>query len=182
MRENDAELVQIYGVKKFPTLIAFRDLGSTVGDVYEGELKREELSKFLLPYTRIRAIAGRGTRKATSFEALELTESLLQRDNCNYNDQNLCLLVLVGSKAQLRQYKRVLDGFVSEYADAAINFFLVEKNKIVDHQEVFGEDIPTPGIVVLRSKRSRYAKYEGEMKGEKMKAILGVFSYFVLVI
>jgi hypothetical protein len=50
IRQDELQLIQQFQITKFPTILALTDADGFAGDVYEGELKVDQLTKFISSY------------------------------------------------------------------------------------------------------------------------------------
>jgi hypothetical protein len=86
VRTSEAVLVEKLQVTKFPTLLVVSDAESFKGDVYTGEIKVDQLSKFLDNY------AYSQVKKPVRFE--KLTEQRYKSGQlCGPKDSGMCLIL-----------------------------------------------------------------------------------------
>ena len=50
IRQDEADLIRNFNIKKFPTILALTDSEGFAGEVYDGEMKVDQLTKFISSY------------------------------------------------------------------------------------------------------------------------------------
>jgi len=50
IRQDEADLIRKFNIKKFPTILALTDFEGFAGEVYDGEMKVDQLTKFISSY------------------------------------------------------------------------------------------------------------------------------------
>lgn len=91
IRQTETELIKKFNIKKFPTILALTDPDNFTGEVFEGELKVDQLTKFISTY------AYQAPKKVVKLE--ELTEKKYKSGAlCSPKRSELCLLLFVDSR------------------------------------------------------------------------------------
>lgn len=94
VRSDEKELVAKFGVKKFPTILALTDPESFSGEIFEGDLKVDQLTKFISTY------AYQTPKKVAKTEFVELTERKYKSGAlCSRQKAELCLIVFAESRS-----------------------------------------------------------------------------------
>jgi thioredoxin-like negative regulator of GroEL len=88
IRSDETELIRKFKITKFPTILALTDPDGYSGDVFEGELKVDQLSKFIQSY------AYQTPKKVLKTEFQELTERKYKSGQlCSPKRSELCLVL-----------------------------------------------------------------------------------------
>lgn len=167
IRQNNAELIERFKITKIPTLLVLTDSEKSIGVVYEDVYKKDAIMRFLREYAY--TSKKKKNTKSDKGEALEITKSSLKiSQKCGGSDPNLCFLMILphGSHPNLMD---LLKNIAIIYEDDPINFYYLHEQNL-NHAELFNNGIKSfPSITIIRGKRMRYSKFEGDLTMEKVK-------------
>lgn len=93
VRSSD-ELSQKFKIEKFPTLLVVTDISEYQGDIYEGEMKVDQIQKFLNSYAH--SSQPKKVNKKMEFE--KLTE---KKEQSLCSSSKMCLIVFVQEDNQI---------------------------------------------------------------------------------
>lgn len=106
IRADETELLKQFKITKFPTILALTDPEGFSGEVFEGELKVDQLTKFISTY------AYQTPKKVVKIEFQELTERKHRSGQlCNPKKADLCLVLFVDnlSDPMLEELKPIIE-------------------------------------------------------------------------
>lgn len=165
VRQTSKGLIEKFGISSFPTVLVVTDPSGYKGIKYEGEFKKDHLYRFLREYAYI------SKPKATTIgnaQLAELTEKGIEVGRCGESDEKLCFLYLSKSRKDEKDLIQAIGSLANNYANDPINFYIIDAQRI-SYSDVFNDVTEVPAIVVIKGKRKRYVKFEGDFEAEKIK-------------
>lgn len=165
VRQNNQELLDRFKIKNIPSLMVLTDPDRNEGVLYEGAYKKDAIMKFLREY----AYTSAKKKKADRGEIMEVTrKSLQESQKCGGSDANLCLLMIMPDVIN-SENMNLLKGLANSYSDDPIHFCYIKKSSL-NYAELFGGDVDEiPSVVIIRGKRMRFTRMEGEFTNDKIK-------------
>lgn len=105
VKKSDEALCKQFGITEFPTIMALTDPENMVGEKYEGEMKIDQLTKFLGNY------AYSTPKKLDVTEFVELTEKKMKKGGanslCGPNSSNICVIVFTEEESEKEQLEQL---------------------------------------------------------------------------
>jgi len=122
IRASETELVQKFGVTQFPTILALKEPEEFIGERYEGELKVDQLTKFISSY------AYQSPKKIAKVEFEELSEKKFKNGSlCNVKKSNLCVIIFTPSDpAASKQLLDTLKPVIETYQQDPVQFTFMQ--------------------------------------------------------
>lgn len=114
VKQADENLVKLFGIETFPTIMALTDPENYSGEKFEGEMNIDQLTKFMGVY------AYSTPKKPEITDFVELTEKKLNKGGanslCGPKSSNICVIIFTeGSaeavRAQLDELKPIIEDF-----------------------------------------------------------------------
>ena len=115
VRQSEKALVDKFNVKTLPTLMVITDPYEYTGEVYSGDLKIDQLTKFLNQYSYKTATYEK------KLEILTMTEEKYKQGLCARKSRNICLVIFDKSLAP------VVEQILPYYQKDKIDFVLADK-------------------------------------------------------
>lgn len=192
IRQSEKELLQRFGIDKFPTVFVISDSEDYKGVTYDGPLKRDNLEKFLNQY------AYQTIKVEKSVSPKELTNDIYNKQKiCNDSDnKHICLIYLAEGEKNSRskdiitlsgEENKFLEDLGKKYINDPVKIFYINPSKYKHFYVSFEnpEEAKASKFVVLRGKRKKYAlidKFDFEAVTNVMDNILsGGGSYKKLI-
>jgi len=158
VRSSEEDLIKKFKVEKFPTLLVLSDPEYYISIPYEGEYKRDEMSKFLRSFAY-----SKRQEKDTSGKFEEFTSVVKQSGSCDIRDPSLCFYA-IGTQAALKPMETTFSSLASHYAKDPVKFYYIytdNQSAVLSsfHQDHQQQD---PFVVIIRPKRKKYAPFLSE--------------------
>jgi DnaJ family protein C protein 16 len=154
-RHTEADLVAKFGIETFPTLLVLTDHESYVGDKYEGEMKPDQVAKFLSKYAYDKP------KKVVKLEFLHLDERKYNAGTlCGKKTTELCVLINAGtSEEQVKQRLDELNKTVANFEYDPVTFAYVrgDQDPLI-HNMTFGGS----HAVIYKPKRKKFRVIQAE--------------------
>lgn len=165
VRQSSKKLIEKFKIKKFPTLLVLTDGSLYLGTPYEGEFKKDHIVKFLREYAYA---TKQKTAPAGSGKLAELTQKMVNEGVCGESDEKLCFLYLAKSRSNEQEAIDAIASFAPRYVNDPINFYIANSQNIA-YSDSFKDVEGAPLIVIIKGKRGRYVKYDGDLTSEKIR-------------
>lgn len=170
IREYNQALINKFQITTFPTIMVLGDPDTYTGVKYEGDQKKDQISKFLREHS-----SSAPTKRAPrgSSELKELLPNMVRNGPCSPSDPNICLLVILNSRggSENNHIKDILRDLAPKYANDPISFFFISSANI-EYATTFDGVDTFPSLLVLKTKRGRYAKFEGRVDKENIQTFV----------
>ena len=164
--QSQNELVEIYNIKNYPSLIVVLDEDINKYEVYKGKENYEDIKKFLEKYSE--------EKKASQIEKVkEMTSNLYNNFGiCSKNDgKNICLIYFTDDKL-IKNELQLLEELSEKYKNDHIKVFYlnVKNNKFIfeSFEESNDDDCKA---VIIKGKRKKYICLNKEEFKEKFNNI-----------
>jgi len=120
-RHSETELVAKFGIETFPTLLVLTDPEGFAGEKYEGEMKPDQVEKFLSNYAYTKP------KKIVKLEFLHLDQRKYNSGTlCGKKSSDLCVLINAGSAdEQVSQRLADLNTAVAQFEFDPVTFAYV---------------------------------------------------------
>ena len=150
--QNEKELIQLFGVRKFPTLMVIIDEEKNKYDIYNGKITYEDVKKYLNKYANKK-------RDIQTSKVKEMTYTLYNTLGiCSNNDaKSICLIYLTkGSKPSKKDLK-LLESISDKYENDHLKVFYLDLKKNKFFLESFKDaDSSNTQAVIIKGKRKKY--------------------------
>ena len=156
--QSEKEVIQLFGIKKFPTLMVILDEEKNKYDSYNGKITYEDVKKFLNKYSNKK-------RNVDTSKVREMSYNLYKTLGlCSTNDgKNICLIYLTkGNKPPRKDLKR-LENIGEKYENDHLKVYYLDLKKNKYFFESF-EDIDASKTlaVIIKGKRKKYISLNNE--------------------
>lgn len=163
VRESEKELISIFRVTTFPTLMVVTNPSQYEGVVYAGNITlKDQLMKFLRQYA-YEDIKKRIQGNENKLKVMEITESGADKQGfCGATDNNMCFLVVAADNQQFEDYKVRLNELAQFFKDDPVKFYYILRSNIV-LENIFDEaDLQSfPFIALIKGRKKKYFPYTG---------------------
>lgn len=152
VRQSEKELIQRFGITKFPTLFVISDEENYKGVPYTEEFTRDSMQKFLNKY----AYQLKQIEKSVSIQ--ELTINIYSKQNiCNKNDgKNICLIYIINGTHLSGEDNKLLEKIGDKYINDPLKIYFINPNKYKYFWYSFNKnDYKSEGIII-KGKRKKY--------------------------
>jgi len=169
VRESSTALINKFGIQSYPTILVLGDADNYSGVKYEGEFKKDQITKFLRDHAP--ATSSKKTNRGSSGELKELLSNMVRSGPCSPSDSNICLLAILdsrGGSSENENLKNILTNLAPKYVNDPIAFFHTGSSKI-EYATSFEGVSSFPTLLILKTKRGRYTKYEGDVTVENIQ-------------
>ena len=166
--QSEKEVIQLFGIKKFPTLMVILDEEKNKYDSYNGKITYEDVKKFLNKYSNKK-------RNVDTSKVREMSYNLYKTLGlCSTNDgKNICLIYLTkGNKPPRKDLKR-LENIGEKYENDHLKVYYLDLKKNKYFFESF-EDIDASKTlaVIIKGKRKKYISLNNEEFNSKINNIV----------
>lgn len=147
VRSSEEALIKKFGVTEFPTIMALTDPENMVGVKYEGDMKFDQVGKFMSQY------AYATPKKPVVTEFSELTADKYNSGKlCGVKTSNVCVLIFTrdGDKNLLDMLKPA----IGDLADESLSFVYVDETKEPEIHAALGNN----PAVLYKPKRHNFQK------------------------
>jgi len=171
VRESSTTLINKFQITSFPTILVLGDADNYSGVKYEGEFKKDQIAKFLREHSSSNTLK-RPNRGSTG-ELKELLPNMIRSGPCSPSDSNICLLAVLNPRggSENEQLKKVLANLAPTYSNDPISFFFTSSSNI-EYASSFDDVSSFPSLFILKTKRGRYVKYEGNFDSESVQTFV----------
>lgn len=168
VRESSTGLINKFRIESFPTILVLGDADNYSGVKYQGEFKKDQIAKFLRDHAP--ATSQKKTTRGSSGELKELLSNMVRSGPCSPSDSNICLLAILNSResSENENLKNILTNLAPKYVNDPISFFHTGSSKI-EYATSFEDVTNFPALLILKTKRGRYTKYEGDITAENIQ-------------
>ena len=169
VRDSSTVLTKKFKIESFPTILAIDDPDNFSGIKFQGKFQKEQIIKFLREHSSLYMTQKKPTR-SLSKEFNELDPSMVRSGPCSPSDPTICLLAIFNSRetSENQKLKNILQNLAPKYANDPISFFYTSSSKL-SYNASFDDVSSFPVLLILKTKRGKYAKYEGDITSENIQ-------------
>lgn len=154
VRNSEIELCKSFNVEKFPTLMILVDHESGQTEIFNGEMKYDNIKKFFGKF------AYKRKEENKTVKVRELNNNSYERlGMCSTNDnKNICLIIFVDKeKLDSNEYK-ILEDIGNKYLEDHVKVFYLNVNKYQNIFKSFNEELSyeNTAAVIVKGKRKKY--------------------------
>ena len=152
VKQNEYELIKLFNIKSFPTLMVILDEEKSKYDLYRGKITYEDVQKYLNKYSNKK-------RSVDDSKVKEMTSNLYNTlGMCSSNDaKNICLIYLTNANKPSSRDLKVLENIGNKYEKDHLKVFylILKKNKYFfeSFQDI---DSTNTLAVIIKGKRQKY--------------------------
>ena len=158
VKQNESELIKLFNVRSFPTLMVILDEEKNKYDLYNGKITYEEVQKYLNKYSNKK-------RNIDDSKVKEMTYNIYNTLGiCSNNDaKSICLIFLTNGNKPSKKDLKVLENIGDKYINDHIKVFYLDLKKNKYFLESF-QDIDSYNIqaVIIKGKKKKYINLNKE--------------------
>ena len=156
--QSEAELIKIFNIRKFPTLMVIIDEEKNRYDLYNGKITYEDVKKYLNKYADKK-------RDIDASKVKEMTSSLYNTlGMCSSNDaKSICLIYLTNGRKPSRKDMKLLENISDKYENDHLKIFYLDLKKNKYFFESFIDiDSSNTQAVIIKGKRKKFLSLNAE--------------------
>ncbi len=162
IREGEKELCNRFNINKFPSLFVITDEEDFKGELYDGELSRDHIQKFLNNFAY---------KKKEQFKVLKIRELNLDlyknKNYCNANDnKNTCFIYFSKGNKLSDKENKLLENLGNKYLNDRISMFYLDPSNYKYFWDSFNVEDKNCKAVILKGKRKKYYPISNEKFNE----------------
>ena len=166
--QSETELIKLYNIKKFPTLMVILDEEKNKYDLYNGKITYEDIKNYLNKYINKK-------KNVDTSKVKEMTSNLYNTlGTCSTSDgKNICLIYLTQGKKPVRKDLKSLENISDKYENDHIKVYYLDLKKNKYFFKSF-EDIDSSKTqaVIIKGKRKKYINLDSEEFNSKINNII----------
>ena len=166
--QSETELIKLYNIKKFPTLMVILDEEKNKYDLYNGKITYEDIKNYLNKYINKK-------KNVDTSKVKEMTSNLYNTlGTCSTSDgKNICLIYLTQGKKPVRKDLKSLENISDKYENDHIKVYYLDLKKNKYFFKSF-EDIDSSKTqaVIIKGKRKKYISLDSEEFNSKINNII----------
>ena len=166
--QSETELIKLYNIKKFPTLMVILDEEKNKYDLYNGKITYEDIKNYLNKYINKK-------KNVDTSKVKEMTSNLYNTFGiCSTSDgKNICLIYLTQGKKPVRKDLKSLENISDKYENDHIKVYYLDLKKNKYFFKSF-EDIDSSKTqaVIIKGKRKKYISLDSEEFNSKINNII----------
>ena len=155
VRQSETELLQIFNVSKFPTLLIMTNLENNEYELFKDEIKYDSIKKFLMNY------AYKKMPEDKDNKIRELNKIMYEKSGmCSKTDgKKICLIFFINKEKPENDELSLFENFSQKYKDDNVKVFYLNINKYksifqsFDDSNINSEN--TKGVIV-KGKRKKF--------------------------
>ena len=150
--QSETELLQIFNIRKFPTLMVIIDEEKNKYDLYNGKITYEDVKKYLNKYADKK-------RNIDASKVKEMTPNLYNTlGMCSSKDaKSICLIYLTRGSKPSRKDMKLLENISEKYENDHLKIFYLDLKKNKYFFESFQDiDSSNTQAVIVKGKRKKY--------------------------
>lgn len=158
VRQSEKEVIQSFGIVKFPTIFVITDIENHKGVAYDGPLSRDSLQKFLNQY----AYSTKKVEKKP--EVKELTYDVYNKARtCNDTDgKNICVIYITHNDTLKGEENQLLEDLATKYLNDPLKFFYINPDKYKFFWVSLDKEDNDSKFIIVKGKRKKYSPIKGE--------------------
>ena len=158
IREGEKELCSKYNINKFPSLFVITDEEEYKGELYNGELSRDHIQKFLNNF------AYKKKEQVKVLKIRELNLDMYKNKNyCNVKDnKNTCFIYFSKGNKLSDSESKLLENLGNKYLNDRISMFYLDPSNYKFFWNSFNEEDKNCKAIILKGKRKKYYPINNE--------------------
>jgi DnaJ family protein C protein 16 len=173
VHQNQKELVQLFKIKEFPTLMVMLDEEKNKYEVYKNKMNYESIKSYLNKYVTKKKVVNDNKVKEMNYNIYNTLSTCSSSDG-----KNICLIYLTKDNRPNSKDKKILESIADKYENDHIKVFYInyKKNKnIFNSFEDVNED--NAKAVIIKGKRKKYMNIDkDEFESNIYNAVENVIS------
>ena len=173
VHQNQKELVQLFKIKEFPTLMVMLDEEKNKYEVYKNKMNYESIKSYLNKFVTKKKVVNDNKVKEMNYNIYNTLSTCSSSDG-----KNICLIYLTKDNRPNSKDKKILESIADKYENDHIKVFYInyKKNKnIFNSFEDVNED--NAKAVIIKGKRKKYMNIDkDEFESNIYNAVENVIS------
>ena len=152
VHQNQKELVQLFKIKEFPTLMVMLDEEKNKYEIYKNKMNYENIKSYLNKFVTKKKVVNDNKVKEMNYNIYNTLSTCSSSDG-----KNICLIYLTKDNRPNSKDKKILESIADKYENDHIKVFYLnyKKNKnIFNSFEDVNED--NAKAVIIKGKRKKY--------------------------
>ena len=152
IKQTENELVKLFNIKNFPTLLVVLDEEKNKYDFYRGKITYEDVKNYLNKYSDKK-------RNVDTSKVKEMTSNLYNTlGTCSNTDvKNICLLYLTKGNKPSKKELKILENIGEKYENDHLKIFYLDLKKNKYFFESFKDvDESNTQVIIIKGKRKKY--------------------------
>ena len=152
IKQSETELVKLFNIKNFPTLVVVVDEEKNKNDFYKGKITYEDVKKYLNKYANKKKDVDNTTIKEMTYH-LYHTLGLCS----NTDSKSICLIYLTNGKKLTRKELKLLENLSEKYEKDHIKVLYLDLKKNKYFFNTFDDvDSSNCQAIIVKGKRKKY--------------------------
>ena len=173
VHQNQKELVRLFKIKEFPTLMVVLDEEKNKYEVYKNKMNYESIKSYLNKFVTKKKVVNDNKVKEMNYNIYNTLSTCSSSDG-----KNICLIYLTKDNRPNSKDKKILESIADKYENDHIKVFYInyKKNKnIFNSFEDVNED--NAKAVIIKGKRKKYMNIDkDEFESNIYNAVENVIS------
>ena len=173
VHQNQKELVRLFKIKEFPTLMVMLDEEKNKYEVYKNKMNYESIKSYLNKFVTKKKVVNDNKVKEMNYNIYNTLSTCSSSDG-----KNICLIYLTKDNRPNSKDKKILESIADKYENDHIKVFYInyKKNKnIFNSFEDVNED--NAKAVIIKGKRKKYMNIDkDEFESNIYNAVENVIS------
>ena len=173
VHQNQKELVRLFKIKEFPTLMVMLDEEKNKYEVYKNKMNYESIKSYLNKFVTKKKVVNDNKVKEMNYNIYNTLSTCSSSDG-----KNICLIYLTKDNKPNSKDKKILESIADKYENDHIKVFYInyKKNKnIFNSFEDVNED--NAKAVIIKGKRKKYMNIDkDEFESNIYNAVENVIS------
>ena len=173
VHQNQKELVRLFKIKEFPTLMVMLDEEKNKYEIYKNKMNYESIKSYLNKFVTKKKIVNDNKVKEMNYNIYNTLSTCSSSDG-----KNICLIYLTKDNKPNSKDKKILESIADKYENDHIKVFYInyKKNKnIFNSFEDVNED--NAKAVIIKGKRKKYMNIDkDEFESNIYNAVENVIS------
>ena len=173
VHQNQKELVQLFKIKEFPTLMVMLDEEKNKYEVYKNKMNYESIKSYLNKFVTKKKVVNDNKVKEMNYNIYNTLSTCSSSDG-----KNICLIYLTKDNRPNSKDKKILESIADKYENDHIKVFYLNYKK---NKNIFNsfEDVNENNAkaVIIKGKRKKYMNIEkDEFESNIYNAVENVIS------
>ena len=173
VHQNQKELVRLFKIKEFPTLMVMLDEEKNKYEIYKNKMNYESIKSYLNKFVTKKKVVNDNKVKEMNYNIYNTLSTCSSSDG-----KNICLIYLTKDNRPNSKDKKILESIADKYENDHIKVFYInyKKNKnIFNSFEDVNED--NAKAVIIKGKRKKYMNIDkDEFESNIYNAVENVIS------
>ena len=168
IKQTETELIKLFNIKNFPTLMVVLDEEKNKYDYYRGKITYEDVKSYLNKYSD----------KKKNLDASKVKEMTYNLYNtlglCSKTDaKNICLLYLTKGNKPSKKDLKILENIGDKYENDHLKVFYVDLKKNKYFFESFKDvDTTKTQVIIIKGKRKKYVDLNKDEFSENINNVI----------